>query len=72
MKTGTKQQKQKQGGEEGEGKQKKKRKAVNTKRTKEEKTCWKGKKKACIFMPEPTEHNSTNQDSFESRLLKQI
>lgn len=68
MKTGTKHQNKNNRGEEG-GEQKKKRKAVNTKRTKEEKTCWKGKKKkrkkkkACIFMPKPIEHNSTNQDS---------
>lgn len=46
MKTGTKHQnKKQQGGKEG-GKQKKKRKAVNTKRTKEEKTCWKEGKKS--------------------------
>lgn len=65
MKTGTKHQNKNNRGKKGGGKQKKKRKAVNTKRTKEEKTCWKEKrkKKACIFMPKPIEHNSINQDS---------
>lgn len=40
MKTGTKHQNKNNRGKEG-GKQKKKRKAVNTKRTEEENTCWK-------------------------------
>lgn len=68
MKTGTKHQNKNNRGKEG-GKQKKKRKAVNTKRTKGEKTCWKEGKKACIFMPQPIEQYKSRL-SLESRLLK--
>lgn len=67
MKTGTKHQNKNNRGKEG-GKQKKKRKAVNTKRTKEEKTCWK-EGKACISMPQPIEQYKP-RPSLESRLLK--